>query len=159
MQIIWLEDQRSTIINLKKHLSGFEGVKIQTVSTPLEFKVFIEREYPKGLKETKPPLCLVDILLYGVHNLKSIGIENASTAKGKNAGYVFAERFLVEPRSPWRSCPIAFVTEREIDTELQDDVAYLKKKASAGMEIFQKLADADTLRLTEYVKAWIDHEV
>ncbi len=87
MVVIWVEDRRDTII---------EGIRICKDNS---LKVVLcEKPHSllERLREYKGQISLIvlDIMLDGVHNLDSIGIRDASTDDGYNAGWVILDRLL-----------------------------------------------------------------
>jgi len=152
--IIWLEDRESTIRLLRNRLTGMGNIKLEILSSPGAYKVFLEEQYPNGLDEKRKPLLLIDIMLHGVRDLSSIGIKNAPTLNGKHAGYVFADRFLCAKNSPWKGCRICFVTERDIDQDLISDIEQLQSKTDAPVEILAKYDDNDFKKFQRIVDTW-----
>lgn len=148
--ILWLEDREDTVRSPRVALLQ-AGLQFEMLPSPRSFKQYLEEELASG---SRPFAFLVDLMLYGIPDLKSINIPNAPTLSGNHAGFVFADRYLRGPDFQWNTVPICFLTERQIETSLHDDVAYLASRGPGPVEILQKYKQSDSLRLVELMTKW-----
>jgi hypothetical protein len=142
--IIWLEDRRDTIAQYKQ-LAEKAEIKCRIFSTPAEVIAFLTDilgpDLPaEGFEELRIGF-VVDLMLFGVSDLRSLGVENASTGKGIHAGYVFVDRVLRARGSKYVSRPVCFLTERLIDEELTRDIKALAERGGGAIDIVRKYDD------------------
>lgn len=153
MMLFWLEDKQETV---SPHLAKLSmlGITPHLHPTPTSLKYFLEDH--KDEIGTKPAVIIVDIMLHGIDDLTSIGIENSNTSSGVHTGYIFADRFLRAEASPYFKVPVCFLTERDITEELVAEVNYLRDRPESGpVEILKKYNDDDVEKFVGFVKTWL----
>lgn len=147
--IVWLEDRIVTVANHVQKLKS-AGIPYLIFSSPGEVKEFVE----ENIADAAKMIFIIDIMLHGVHDLSDIGIPNSPTLSGNHAGYVFADRYLRTHCEPLSAAPICFLTERNIDGKLAQDITQLKNKAGGPTEIFQKYKQAQINSFISQINTW-----
>lgn len=152
--IIWLEDRVETIKTQVATIRKRLDIEPLILPTPASVKIYLEEEFANGDGARQAPIFLIDLMLHGIMDLSDIGILNAPTLAGNHTGYVFADRFLLGRESQWKNCNICFVTERDIDEELEDDIDHLRNKNYNEIKIFRKYSDDDFDDLLKTIIQW-----
>lgn len=147
--IVWLEDRVVTVANHVQKIKSI-GIPHLIFSSPGEVKEYVEENIGNAHKM----IFVVDIMLHGVHDLSDIGIPNSPTLSGNHAGYVFADRYLRTQGEPLSLAPICFLTERNIDGKLAQDINQLRNKAGGPTEIFQKYKQNQLNSFISQINAW-----
>jgi hypothetical protein len=135
--IVWLEDRVNSVITFKRELET-SGLPFQILSSIAEVVTFLDDE-----PEVEQMVFVVDIMLAGVEDLRSIQIADAPTGKGNWAGQVFVQRYLRAPGSRFLGCPVLFLTEREVDEQLERDIFSIETPGNGRVEIYKKYSQAD----------------
>lgn len=135
--IVWLEDRRSTVLDFERALEE-AGLRYLILGSVDEVATYLDDG-----AEIDNLVFVVDIMLPGVADLTSIGVQNAPTGKGNRAGQVFVERYLRQPSSAYLACPVFFLTERLVDDELRNEVKGIERPGTAPVKIFQKYSQAE----------------
>lgn len=150
--IVWLEDNVSTIENLRAIIQREFGLKPCVLSSPAMVMTYLEEELNSEDLENATPVLLIDIMLRGVRDLDDLGVKNAPTTHGKHAGYVFADRVLRQIESSWKNIPVCFITERDVDDALKADVEALDIREGGPVGIFRKYKDSDIGELVDWLR-------
>jgi len=111
--ILWIDDNQtttSTQIEEAKRL----GFKVEVRYMPTAIKQVLETKPVHGI--------VVDVMLYGVNNLESIGIAHSDTNGGKNAGWVLLEKLIWAKESPYRQIPTVILSARPYDDYQQSQL-------------------------------------
>lgn len=156
--IIWLEDRRDTVVAFEPMLQR-KNFKYEMLPKPAAFVTYLKENF-EGLANTDSvrPVFLIDIMLHGVMDLSEIGLANAPTMSGNHTGYVFVDRYLRRPESPWAEIPVCFLTERDIDERLRGDIEYLRNRRQGPVEVFSKYSAEEADKLLQVVGGWLGEE-
>ena len=128
VNLLWLEDRVSTAI-VELDQARKLGCQVHVRGHPGELIALLEEESdgncePKQLEELRVAF-VIDVMIAGMIDLSSFGIEHSETHGGLNGGYVFVDRILRAETSPYRYRPVFFLSEREYTEDLREDVQYL----------------------------------
>ncbi len=104
--ILWIDDNPNTVAE--------QIDEVQQAG----FKVII-RDKAHTIKEmldTKPiNAIIVDVMLYGVNDLKSINVFQISTKQGRDAGWALLEHLIWTSDSKYRQVPVLILSGRPND--------------------------------------------
>lgn len=115
-QILWIEDLENSIADEKRWCER-HGFEVKIVNHPARFVEFLERDI-ENIK-----LIVIDIMLAGVNNLKTIGIFDSDTLGGREAGWELIRHFLrSEPESVYAKIPVLIVSARMKSDTDEDDI-------------------------------------
>ncbi len=105
--ILWLEDRSETVLQ-QIRICKDNGIEVELVSTAYDFYEFLEK------RADEVCLIIIDIMLYSVRNLDTIGIPNSDTGGGYKAGWVLIEQVLrpEEKGSKYLHIPVLIVSSR-----------------------------------------------
>lgn len=149
--ILWLEDRDTTALSFIHEIKA-SGLKSFMVGTIEQFVTFLEDE--PGLDDL---VFVIDIMLPGVNDLNAIGISNALTGSGNRAGQVLVDRFLRAPDSRYLSSPVLFLTERDIEAPLREEVEALTRNGAGPVAILQKYVDEDLRAFVPKLREFLDY--
>ncbi len=153
--IVWLEDRKETIraqlIQLDK-----KSIPYTILPSPATFKQYIEEEEDNIINRSV--IFVIDIMLHGINDLRSIGIDHAPTLAGNHTGFVFVDRFLRATNSKWKRIPVCFLTERDADGGLDRDVNSLGNKGDGAVEICRKYSDGELNRFLALLSGWLGEQ-
>jgi CheY-like chemotaxis protein len=121
--ILWLEDRPKDAYRYLAICKDL-GFEVKMVATAMEFLEILESNSEKIC------LIIVDLMLRGISNLESIGIDDSDTSAGFNAGWVIIERVL-QPGSkmPYSHIPVTILSIR---TPTEDDISRLDRLRNRG---------------------------
>lgn len=85
--IVWLEDRDDTVREQFKYCESL-GYEIQHVKMPHTLLSRV-KEFHDQIK-----LIIIDVLLYGVNDLSTVGIDGCDTELGLSAGWVILDKIL-----------------------------------------------------------------
>ncbi|MGE0090913.1 MAG: hypothetical protein AB7S50_15700 [Bacteroidales bacterium] len=108
--IAWLEDRQDTVSDQISFCKK-NDLDVNIFSTDYDFYEFIKNNYFNIC------LIIIDIMLYSIHDLENINIQNSDTQCGFNAGWIIAERILrpEKEKSLFSQIPILFLSSRPFD--------------------------------------------
>ena len=151
--IVWLEDRRDTVVALLPMFAR-KNLEYQMLGKPATFVNFLDEMSDKIIGEGRQPVFLIDIMMHGVSDLSEIGLLNAPTMSGNHAGYVFVDRYLRSADSKWSNVPVCFLTEREIDEQLVEDVKHLNDRGPAPAKVFSKYHESKAEEMLALIESW-----
>ena len=129
--LIWLEDRDSTA-TIELGLARQLGCHIELRAHPIEIIALLDEEFGHAhdlkLLDNLRIAFVVDVMIAGLLDLSSLGIEHSDTHGGLNGGYVFVDRVLRNTGSSWRYRPICFLSERQLTQDLEEDLNYLRQR-------------------------------
>jgi hypothetical protein len=126
--LFWIEDRPDTVL-LQEEVLKNANVKYYMFGTPVELMGVLDDVMPDTNLDRLRFAFIIDLMLFGVNDLRSFSIDDAPTGNGIHAGYVFADRVLRAHNSRYLQKPICFLTERMLDQQLKDDVHKLEQKS------------------------------
>jgi hypothetical protein len=148
--IFWVEDRPDTVEVQVKDLKN-ANIQFYMFGTPSELVSALNDELEGKNVDNLRLAFVIDIMLFGVLDLRTLGILDAPTSNGLHAGYVFADRFFRSKESRYIKKPICFLTEREIDRELKQDVETLATKGG-DVHIVRKYVDEELVKFRQFIK-------
>jgi hypothetical protein len=149
--LFWVEDRPDTV-NLQERVLKKAGIKYYMFGTPVELMGVLDDVLQAISLDRIRIGFVIDLMLFGVNDLRSFNIDDAPTGNGIHAGYVFADRVLRSPSSRFLQKPICFLTERMLDQQLRDDVGKLEKRGGAHVDLMQKFKDEELPKFQEFLK-------
>ena len=161
-KIIWVEERPDTVskeILLCRKL-GFEVIIVATVHRLAEI---LKKE------KEKVALIIMDIMLFTVISLDSIGILDSHTESGYQAGWVIIDRFLrpremIPGNDDYRAIPILILTTQRLYPDDSNRLCILKRREGSWIKYIEKNAigkiegevDGKTANWTEHFEAIIN---
>jgi hypothetical protein len=145
--LFWIEDRRDTVTTQISIVREAQ-LPYKMYGTPSELMAALE-----DVPQIKS-LCkgfLIDVMLFGVADLRSIGIYDAPTRNGVHAGYVFVDRVLRAKQSEFADKPVCFLTERQLDTAFMQDVENLRTRGGGRIEVVQKYKDSELEKFRKFL--------
>jgi hypothetical protein len=149
--LFWVEDREDTVVS-QRLIVRQSGIKHYIFGTPAELMSVLDETIQGKDADRLRIGFAIDLMLFGVVDLRSFDIDDAPTGNGVHAGYVFADRILRATSSRFLKKPICFLTERMLDQQLRDDVDRLGKRGGAAIDLVQKYKDAELDKFTEFLK-------
>jgi CheY-like chemotaxis protein len=159
--IIWVEDRPDTVYN-QVLLCRQMGFDIKLVSTVHRFVEILKKE------KENVALIIMDIMLFTVISLDSVGIPDSFTDSGYRAGWVIIDRLLRPREIPagiddYKEIPILILTTQRLFTEDSNQLRILRKRGGAWLKYLEKNAigkvegemDGKTANWTEHFKVII----
>ncbi|XOF32731.1 MAG: hypothetical protein ACL93V_11940 [Candidatus Electrothrix sp. YB6] len=114
--ILWIEDLEHSVADEKCWCES-QGFLVKMVNHPARFAEYLERN------KENIRLLILDIMLAGVNNLKTIGVCDSDTLGGREAGWELVRRFLrSEPKSPYAKIPVLIVSARMKSERDDEDI-------------------------------------
>ena len=107
--LFWIEDRPDTVGAQMAKLNQAD-IPFYMYGTPLELTLALDDLLRDGDIEHLQIGFIIDIMLFGVQDLRSLGILDAPTGNGVHAGYVFVDRFLRPKQSRFISKPVCLST-------------------------------------------------
>lgn len=124
--ILWLEDSPKSVYRFENYCKKKE-FQVILLATDHEFRGI--------LRDNLNNICLiiVDLFIYGMHDLENIEIGDSDTSRGYNAGWVVIER-LLQPggMGPYSEIPVAILSSR---TATSQDNDRLERLRAGGKDI------------------------
>jgi hypothetical protein len=149
--LFWIEDRPLTVTPQESILKQAE-IPFHMYGTPSELTSVLN-DLLTGMDVNKLRIgFIIDIMLFGVSDLRSLDIWDAPTGNGVHAGYVFVDRFLRTKNSRFINKPVCFLTERTLDDDLMQDINKLQTRSGGNIEIIQKYKDAELPRFQKFLK-------
>jgi hypothetical protein len=148
--LYWIEDRQATV---GPHIQILTDAQMSycMYGTPSELiNRLDEVATPEEVARSRIAF-IVDIMLYGVSDLRSIGIFDAPTRHGVHAGYVFVDRYLRAADSRFAGIPVCFLTERLLDDKLNEDIEKLRNRGGGRIEIVQKYKDDEHEKFRSFI--------
>jgi hypothetical protein len=151
--LFWIEDRPVTVAAQTSVLRQAE-IPYYMYGTPLELTLALD----DLLKDTDVDNLrigfIIDIMLFGVSDLRSLGILDAPTGNGVHAGYVFVDRFLRTRKSRFIRKPVCLLTERDLDDrQLKHDISKMQMRSSGTIEIIQKYKHEELPKFDAFLKS------
>jgi hypothetical protein len=147
--IFWVEDRPDTVAVQTKDLTK-ANIKYYMFGTPSELVSTLDEVLEGKDVDSLRIAFVIDIMLFGILDFRSLGIQDAPTRNGLHAGYVFADRFFRSKESRYLRKPICFLTEREVDSELKQDVEKLATKGGE-VSIVRKYVDDELAKFRKFI--------
>jgi hypothetical protein len=150
--LFWIEDRPDTVGSQMSMLNQAD-IPYHMYGTPLELTTALDDLLRDADIEPLRIGFVIDIILFGVQDLRSLGILDAPTGNGVHAGYVFVDRFLRAKNSRFINKPVCFLTERDLDDrELKQDIGRLQARSNGPIEIIQKYKDEELPKFQSFIK-------
>ncbi|OQW92294.1 MAG: hypothetical protein BWK78_02125 [Thiotrichaceae bacterium IS1] len=127
--ILWVEDRPETVES-QIYEAKNKGYQVEVVATPSTIKDVLEQEQVVAI--------IMDVMLYGVRNLKNIKIDVATTEDGLEAGWVLLERFIRAEDSPYAKIPILVLSARRLDDTQQVRLEELRLRGGGKIDYLEK---------------------
>ncbi|HLP60456.1 MAG TPA: hypothetical protein VK186_16570 [Candidatus Deferrimicrobium sp.] len=131
--IIWVEDRPDTVSKevILCRKMGFEVIIVATVH---RFAEILKKE------KEKVSLIIMDIMLFTVISLDSIGISDSFTESGYQAGWVIIDRFLrpkeLSQEDDYRGIPILILTTQRLYQEDGNRLNILRHRGGGLDQIY-----------------------
>jgi len=152
--LLWLEDVPKTVENqldfAEKKITVKRVAQLHDFAELLEDSEF--SEYPKY----KVQAIVLDIMLYGVHNLEGLKIEGVNTDRGYEAGLKILDKYLRPPDSKFKHIPILILSvldlkrqeaeSKEKRAKLQERIKLIEDVRSQGgapLDLIEKRGSDD----------------
>jgi hypothetical protein len=128
--LIWLEDLESTAVVELGEAKRVGAVHVR--ANPVEIVALLEEVLgatpePEEIAKFRMAF-IIDVMIAGLLDLSQLGVRQSETNGGLNGGYVFTDRVLRDANSHYRFLPVAFLSERELDKDLVEDLDYLRDR-------------------------------
>lgn len=126
--VLWLEDRPDTVFSEINWVKN-QGFDVKIVATLFRCVDLLKQ----NLK--KVPLIILDIMLYRILDLKSIGVKDAKTNEGYDAGWVFLDIYLRKPENienEFVLIPVLILSSRKLNKENEDLLNDLKSREGHG---------------------------
>jgi hypothetical protein len=156
--LFWLEDQASSAVPFIT-LARAAGCRPFVRATPEELVALLDSSFgspvdPKKLATFRLGF-VIDLRIYGVLDLRRVGIDNVPTRGGYDVGYKFVECYLLDPKHGYSNCPICFLTERDLTSELRSDIDSLGKNVQPQRKfiIVNKKLNKDRDKFAEFLNS------
>ena len=134
--IIWVEERPDTVSNQLLFCKE-EGFNVKRVATP--------HRLAEVLKEEKENVALIimDIMLFPIISLESIGIADSFTDDGFKAGWVIIDRFLRPEESSgmsdeYKDIPILVLTTQRLYESDSNRLNVLRNRGGAWIKYLEK---------------------
>jgi hypothetical protein len=150
-ELFWIEDRPVTVAPQKLLLEQ-AGIPFQMYATPSELTSVLNDLLTDVEIDKLRIGFIIDIMLFGVSDLRSLDIWDAPTGNGVHAGYVFVDRFLRMKNSRFLSKPVCFLTERTLDDDLMQDIDKLQTRSGGTIEIIQKYKDTELPKFRKFLE-------
>jgi hypothetical protein len=135
--IIWIEDRPDTVSDQIQFCRKL-GFEVKVVATAHRFAEKVKQE------KERTCLIIVDIMLFGIMSLESIGIPNSATESGYAAGWVLINRYLRpdpsvdKEASGYYDIPILIVSSRKLYDIDSDRLNNIKARKGAWLDYIEK---------------------
>lgn len=160
--VIWLEGRPETVSDKLAWLEQ-RGYQVENIATAFQLKDFLEEH------SEEVAVIISGRVIYAIKNLDHIGIFNADTGMGFNAGFVIIDRFLRVEGSPYAKIPVLMVaTTWDFSSSFQatmmnnfrnrnghGPIAGMEKGAPGNKERFKKIFK-DMANYWNTLLAWQD---
>jgi len=133
-KIIWIEDRRETVLRLINHCKTM-SFDVKEISTTNKLADELEADQ----KKNNIKLIIIDIMLYSVQSLSSIGISKVSTDNGMLAGWAIIEHFLrPKEKGEYSHIPILIVSTRLLNGLARDLIDEIRERKGEWIEYIEK---------------------
>ncbi|MEA2909086.1 MAG: hypothetical protein QOJ15_1167 [Bradyrhizobium sp.] len=149
--LFWIEDRPVTVAPQELILKQ-AGIPFHMYGTPSELTSVLNDVLTDAEIDKLRIGFVIDIMLFGVSDLRSLDIWDAPTGNGVHAGYVFVDRFLRMKTSRFLNKPVCFLTERTLDEELMQDIVKLRDRSGGTIEIIQKYKDTELPKFRKFLE-------
>ncbi len=129
--IVWIEDRPDDVKYLIAEAEK-DGYTVLTVAMPHRIRAALEEN------QNNLAAIVVDVMLYGVHDLKGFGKDGIPTDMGLEAGWTIIEHYLRTPDSLYRNLPILVLSTRRIDTKQESLLKTIQQKGGGTIEYIEK---------------------
>jgi CheY-like chemotaxis protein len=129
--ILWIEDRPDDVKHLIAEAKN-NGYTVVTVAMPHRIRADLEEN------QNNLAAIVVDVMLYGVHDLKGFGKEGIPTDMGLEAGWAIIEHYLRTPDSLYWNLPILVLSTRKIDTKQEILLDTIQQKGGGTIEYIEK---------------------
>jgi hypothetical protein len=122
--ILWIEDRPDSVINQITFCQD-KGLHVWLVANPHDFLQRLKKD------RERIGLIIVDVMLYGVNDLGSIGSNGCHTDGGSFAGWVLSQTVLRprEGEDPYASIPLLIISTRVLTDRDKEFLRDLKDTA------------------------------
>lgn len=127
--VLWVEDRPETVQS-QIYEAKSKGYQVIVEATPSTIKDVLEQEQVVAI--------IMDVMLYGVRNLKNIGIDIATTEDGLEAGWVLLERFIRVEGSPYARIPVLVLSARRFDETQRIRLEELCQRGGGSIDYLEK---------------------
>lgn len=129
--IVWIEDKPDDVKHLIAEAKNNDYIVI-VAAMPHRIREILEKN------QDNLAAIVVDVMLYGVYDLKGLGKVGIPTDMGLEAGWAIIELFLRTIDSPYRDVPILVLSTRKIDTKQESLLATIQQKGGGTIEYIEK---------------------
>ncbi len=145
--ILWIEDRpRSVVMSKNNIILWIEDRPIEVIGqieqakrAGYQVEVIVTTETIQETLETGAVIAIiVDVMLFGMNDLRGFNIKGASTDSGLETGWAIIESFLRLPTSTYRDIPILVVSGRAFNKEQQQRLAEIKQLGGGDVRYLEK---------------------
>ena len=156
--LVWLEDIPKTAEEI--FYSVEEEFIVEQIEQLDEFEEILNdpSHKVKGI--------VLDVMLYGVHDLTELGIEKeVDTDMGADAGWCVLEHYLRAPESKFRKIPVLVLSFRSLKKENEKLMARLTQAGDAPITFIEKRGrdkkdnNGEGILWTKQFADWINNDV
>lgn len=133
--IVFLEDRPDSILDLIAS-SNDKGFHVEVFSTPHSLASYLHDH------KNRIALIVVDIMLHGISNLESIGIEGVDTENGYLAGWAIIDHLLRPDGQAdnFYDIPILILSSRWLSEEDKARLVAIRNRGGSPIEFIEKYA-------------------
>ncbi len=129
--IVWIEDRPDDVKHLIAEAKN-NGYTVVTAAMPHRVREILEKN------RDNLAAIVVDVMLYGVYDLKALGTVGIPTDIGLEAGWAIIQHYLRTTDSPYRDLPILVLSTRKIDTKQEALLETIRQKGGGTIEYIEK---------------------
>lgn len=146
--ILWVDDRPVTVEDQIAEAIQ-QGFLVLNRAMPQDVKgVLDDPEFAARVRGV-----VMDVMLWGVDDLRSIGIDQASTQDGLYAGWEILDKWLRAPASEHRDIPVLVLSARGKDAEVQRYLDRLMSRPGGTLEYVEKGMPGWHSQVTEWLCA------
>jgi len=127
--ILWIEDRPIEVIGQIEQAKR-AGYQVEVVATAEDIQEILETGAVIAI--------IVDVMLFGMNDLRGFNIKGASTDSGLETGWAIIESFLRLDTSTYRHIPILVVSGRAFNKEQQQRLAEIKQLGGGDIRYLEK---------------------
>ena len=141
--LIWLEEREHTV-SFEKNIAKRKGFDWKIAADPTSLIHWINQTFHNEIDVINCSRLgfVIDLMIHGYDHFEDVNIFDAPTNAGIDAGLIFVDRYLRSNQGAlFFDIPICILTDREIDSDLEENVKYLREdRGGATIFLVRKLA-------------------